>query len=133
MLVAGKDGTGCLASRLGRVALELELELELQLELGSELEMELELELGSALELELELEVELEPPLVQELVLELELGLVLELNKGPGPGLHKVVYQANMVCWAGLANMGQAGWSVLAMQGTQMKGPSKRCLSVGHN
>lgn len=54
-------------------------------------------------------------------MLELELGLVLELelNKGPGLGLCKVVFQASMVCWAGLANTVQAGGSVLAMQGTQ--------------
>lgn len=56
-------------------------------------------------------------------------GLVLELeqNKGPGLGLGKVVYQASMVCWAGLANTVQAGCFVLAMQGTQTTRSARRC------
>lgn len=68
-------------------------------------------------------------------MLKLELGLMLELelNKGPGLGLCKAVYQASMVCWADLANTVQAGCSVLAMQGTQMTRSARHCYSVGHN
>lgn len=75
------------------------------------------------------MELEPEPEPEQELVLELELGLVLELelNKGPGLGLCKVVYQASMVCWAGLANRVQAGCSVLAMPGTQTTRSARHC------
>lgn len=43
--VAGKDGTGCPASRVDRTALELELELQQELEQELELELELEQEL----------------------------------------------------------------------------------------
>lgn len=90
-LVAGEAGTGCLASKAGRAALEPELDLEEDLELGP----------------------------VQGPVLKLESRM--ELTSVQGWSTEPVVSQASRVCLAGQSSMAQAGWAVLAIQGTHFR------------
>lgn len=106
-LVDGEAGTGFLANMADRVVLELELELE------PELEPEQELELGLGLGLGLWL--------LQVLgqVLWFEPGL--DMTQVQGQRMVLVVSQASMECWAGQSSRVQAGWSVLAIQGTQFQ------------
>lgn len=102
-LVDGEAGTGFLASMADRVELEPELELE-QVQ-----ELELELGLGQGLWL------------LQVLgqVSWFELGL--DMTQVQGQSMVLVVSQASMECWAGQSSRVQAGWSVLAIQGTHFQ------------